>query len=125
MTTTEAQEKLNAYATKGLLPGSFLQSILQNNLIAAINKADSESIKIIVPITQWAWNNLPENIWGSKEAIQNHLEKFKSKPTESRQDQKSTTKHTPIPATHNTDAVIIEAKGSGGAGCGFGHPEPQ
>lgn len=100
MTTQQAQEKLKAYSEKGLLPGGFLQAILENNLIEAVKRADSESLQNLVAITKWAWDQLPQSIWGSKEAVQKHINKHRGEP-------------------------IIEAKGSGGAGCGFGHPRPE
>ena len=73
MNMQEAKEKLEAYKTKKLAPGGFLTSILCNDLTSAVLKADDESKAHIVSITKHCWENLPNNIWGSREKFDNHI----------------------------------------------------
>lgn len=73
MNLQDAITKLQAYKTKNLTPGSFLSSILKNDLVGAVLKADPESKRLIAEITQYCWDNLPHNIWGSTEKVDSHL----------------------------------------------------
>lgn len=73
MNFKDAITKLEAYKTKNLSPGSFLGSILKNDLLGAVLKADPDSKNLIVEITQYCWDNLPHNIWGSTEKVESHL----------------------------------------------------
>lgn len=80
MKLQEAYLKIDAYKSSNLAPGGFLKAILRNDLIGAVLKADEDSKKIIVDITQYCWDNLPHNIWGNNENVENHLyNKSKSK----------------------------------------------
>jgi hypothetical protein len=83
MNLKQAKAKLKAYQDLKLSPGGFLSSILQNDLLGAVLKADPESKKIVAEITQYCWDNLPHNIWGSHENMEAHLFKKidSSKPT--------------------------------------------
>jgi hypothetical protein len=73
MTSTQAYQKLEYYKTKRLDPGGFLKSILSNDLIGAVRKADAESKPIITTLALYCWRNLPQNIWGDKETVEAHL----------------------------------------------------
>lgn len=80
MNLKQAKLKLKAYQDSKLSPGGFLKSILQNDLIGAVLKADPESKKIIVEITQYCWENLPHNIWGNQDNVEAHLFKKMDSP---------------------------------------------
>jgi len=47
-------------------PGSFLASVLTNNLRETFRRADSDNIKIIHEIVEWCYYNLPGISWGSE-----------------------------------------------------------
>lgn len=73
MNLQQAYSKLDAFKTHRLPPGGFLNSILNNDLTSTVLKSDEESKKLIAEITQYCWDNLPHNIWGSPEKVEAHL----------------------------------------------------
>lgn len=50
-------------------PGDFLVSVLENDLAAAVARADPISIAAIKPIMLFVYNELPQNCWGSPEMV--------------------------------------------------------
>jgi hypothetical protein len=81
MTLTKAKGALQDYHLKRQKPGGFLTCILSNDLIGAVRKADEDSRKIVVEIVKHCWNELPGDIWGSPEKVENHLEGPQKIPT--------------------------------------------
>jgi hypothetical protein len=75
MKLKEAVSKIDAYKKSKLAPGGFLTAILQNDLMNAILRADNDSRKIIVEITEYCWETLPHNSWGSPEKVEEYLYK--------------------------------------------------
>ena|SRR3990167_2744589 len=58
------------YLTKGILPGSFLQAVLENDLQGAAMNADQMNRECL---TQWAlflYNDLPADCYGSPAQVQ-------------------------------------------------------
>lgn len=82
MNLIQARSKIDAYKNLKLAPGGFLSSILKNDLVGAVLKADSDSKNIISDITTYCWNNLPDNIWGSSEKVEKHLYSLAPTPPE-------------------------------------------
>ena len=61
------QSALTRYVDQGLYPGSFLESVLCNDLIGAVIKADGYNRDALVEIVRFVINELPETAWGSAE----------------------------------------------------------
>lgn len=47
--------------------GSFVQSVLANDLRMAVGRADSTSLRSLVAIVAFLWNEAPADCWGSEE----------------------------------------------------------
>jgi hypothetical protein len=58
------EESVRLYVEHGILPGSFLQAVLANNLIHAAGRADSINAELL---REWAFFllELPDECWGS------------------------------------------------------------
>ncbi len=59
------QQTLKRYVEDGLEPGGFLTSVLCNDLMGAIARADSENIVALKSICQFVYNEIPGSAWGS------------------------------------------------------------
>lgn len=64
---------LDRYIQYGIFPGSLLKSILSNNLIETVNRADADVWKIIPIVTAWMFHKAPSCCWGSAEAVDNYM----------------------------------------------------
>ena len=73
MTLEEAKQSISDYITNGWQPGSFLTAILSNDLFDAISRADNESRENLPKIVDWIYNNVPSNVYGSRERVRNHI----------------------------------------------------
>lgn len=78
MTLEEAYSALQRYQAHRLHPGSFLASVLSNDLHGAVNYGDQESLEQLPRIVRYVSNNLPANLCGSPEKFKSHLQ---NKPT--------------------------------------------
>jgi hypothetical protein len=63
------KESLDAWATKGHLPGGFLCAVLENNFMEAMARGDSQALENAPHIAQYVYNVLPSGCWGSKEKM--------------------------------------------------------
>ena len=66
---------LDRYAQDHLPTGNFLRGVLENNLLEAITRADEENLRDLPEIIKYVYNDLPSPCWGSKQAVQNWLER--------------------------------------------------
>jgi len=57
------------YFSDGIMPGSFLQSVLTNNLTQAVQRADPESMLALDPLVRFLTQHAPAMAWGSREAV--------------------------------------------------------
>lgn len=57
------------YFGEGILPGSFLQSVLTNNLTQAVLRQDVESMVELASIVRFLVAHAPAPAWGSREAV--------------------------------------------------------
>lgn len=48
----------------GIVPGSFLQAVLANDLLNAVDHADEESMAGLRSLVQWLWNYAPAGCHG-------------------------------------------------------------
>ena len=68
---THTMESLDSYFLRGWEPGGFLTSVLTNNLIGAVNSADSANRHAIYEIVKWLTKEtrIPLNSWGCTENV--------------------------------------------------------
>lgn len=55
-------------------PGSFLRSVLSNDLTGAFSNADNINSMYMKDIVSFLYNVVPSTCWGSKEKVQSWLE---------------------------------------------------
>ena len=70
------KESLKLYAERGIMPGSFLSAVLENNLFGATRLADSYNRETFFEITEYISDTLPQNSWGSRETVSKYVEKL-------------------------------------------------
>jgi len=63
------QSSAKAYVDHGQIPGGFIKAVLQNDLVAAVSRADSKNEDAIKDWVMWMYNDIPSQAWGSEEAI--------------------------------------------------------
>lgn len=54
----------------GILPGSFLQALLRNDLRNAVGRADGQNIEALAAWVRWLYNYAPSACWGSMVKVQ-------------------------------------------------------
>ena len=75
--TNLCKQALDLYIKKGIRPGGFLTAVICNDLMSAVGNADDWNIKIIPEYVKYLYNEAPGNCWGSPEAMQSWMEKFR------------------------------------------------
>ena len=65
---------LERYLNNGIMPGSFMTAVLENNLVDAIGRADEDNAANLKNIVGYIYNHLPSNSWGSREKVKAYLE---------------------------------------------------
>ena len=75
--TLQCKMDLDLYIKKGIQPGGFLTAVICNDLMSAVGHADAWNIKIIPEYVKYLYNEAPGNCWGSTEAMQTWMEKFR------------------------------------------------
>ena len=72
---------IERYLAHRIAPGSFLRAVLENDLMGAVGHADEESARELQALVRWLWQEMPSNLWGSKERVAAWLKPGKgSKP---------------------------------------------
>jgi len=70
---------ITRYIERGVIPGSFLQAVITNNLAEAVGQADHENINNLPAFVNYFYQHAPSACWGSQEKMQswanNHLER--------------------------------------------------
>jgi len=72
---------LERYLNNGIMPGSFLTAVLQNNLCEAIGRADHMNQPNLHNIVGYIYNHLPSNSWGSPEKVKEYLDQLSTRDT--------------------------------------------
>lgn len=67
------QEGLERYRDHYCPTGSFLQAVLENNLMEAFSRADEYNKANMFEIVRWVYTSLPRAAWGSPEAVSEWL----------------------------------------------------
>lgn len=57
------------YVMYGCRPGSFLQAVLENDLVGAFDRADSDNAAAMRGYVMLLFNDLPSRCWGSQEKV--------------------------------------------------------
>ena len=63
------QGGLERYLQEGILPGGFLQAVLENKLKESFERADDISRKALPDIVHYLYNYIPMAAWGSPERV--------------------------------------------------------
>jgi hypothetical protein len=63
------KEGARAYVEDHILPGGFLQMVLENNFVGAFGKADSINLEYMQNYAAWLYWDIPSPCWGSKEKV--------------------------------------------------------
>jgi len=63
------REGIKRYLENGIRLGSFLNAVLENNLVQSIALADEINITKIVDWAKFLYNEMPMGSWGSKEKV--------------------------------------------------------
>ena len=66
-------EGLQRYINSHIKPGSFLLSVLCNDLAEAVMNADDENLGNIPAYVSYLYNKTPRTCWGSEEKVANWL----------------------------------------------------
>jgi len=75
------KEGLHRYKKYGVLPGSFLRSVISNDLLDAVYRADPENYAALREIVRYAYNVLTLESFGSKERMLAWSEKKRAAAT--------------------------------------------
>lgn len=70
----EMMMSLQRYLSHGIMPGSFMTAVLENNLTRAFATADSFNTANMKNIVGYMYNEFPEAAWGSREKVEIYLE---------------------------------------------------
>lgn len=58
------------YRDKGYEPGGFLASVLANDLMGAVSRADSENKHVLKEICNWIYMRMPSSSWGNADKVE-------------------------------------------------------
>lgn len=58
-------ESLNAWVMNARPVGGFLEAVLENNLVAAMSRADDENLRTLPAVVAYVYNELPSLCWGN------------------------------------------------------------
>ena len=61
---------MEAYITRRLIPGGFLQAVICNDLKEAFGRADEDNTRAMKEIVSWFYNEAPSDCWGSREKME-------------------------------------------------------
>ncbi len=67
------RDAIERYVDDGVEPGAFTRAVLENNLKAAVGRADPVSLGALKEIVTHVYNCIPANVQGSPEKVAVHL----------------------------------------------------
>jgi len=79
----EIKAAIDRYAKDGVPTGGFLMTVLHNDLVGALSKADEGNLVDLKEIVAYCYNEIPGNCWGSPENVKEWIEN-KAKEREER-----------------------------------------
>jgi len=71
-------EALARYRVYGYEPGSFLMSVLTNDLFGAMERADNENRRAIFSICQLVYNEFPSTSWHSISNVESYMKEVRN-----------------------------------------------
>jgi len=63
------------YIEKGIMTGSFLTAVMENNLVEAFAQADHINVDCMYDWAKFLYNEAPRGCWGSKDVVKAWKEK--------------------------------------------------
>ena len=69
MIPERTKEALDRYVTGHVVTGSFLRSVLANDLVQALHRADDDNLAALPEIVQYVYWELPGDCWGTPEKV--------------------------------------------------------
>ena len=69
---SNTKDALVRYVERRIIPGGFLQAVLQNDLFAAVGYADQENLTHLRLIVQYVFNHIPTRFYGSRETLEEY-----------------------------------------------------
>jgi len=69
------EDGIKRYLEEKILPGDFLTKVFENDFVAAAGYADNENIQNLPAYAAFLYNEVPRSCCGSKEKVQNWIEK--------------------------------------------------
>jgi hypothetical protein len=75
------KQALTDYIERGIQTGGFLYSVLSNDLMGAIGRADKDNFVAIKDITGWVYNEAPAGCWGNEAVVLRWMEDHPAKKT--------------------------------------------
>lgn len=67
---TRTLAALDGHAQHGRPCGHFVTAVLENDLNAAVCRADDENLAALLPIVKYVYNELPSSCWGSRAKVE-------------------------------------------------------
>ena len=68
---------LERYLNHGIMPGSFMTAVIENNLKEALGRADAYNTLHLGNIVGYVYNHVPANAWGSAEKVADYIRNIK------------------------------------------------
>ena len=66
-------DSIVAYIMEGVRPGDFLTAVLQNDLCAAVNRADADNHRALRSWATFLYNEIPSQAWGSEQNFESWI----------------------------------------------------
>ena len=79
MIPEHCRDGIQLYIEQGIPPGSFLQAVLENNLVRAFGMADHIDMHHIRDYCEFLYNEAPASSWGSPEKVEAWIKRFQLK----------------------------------------------
>ena len=73
------REGLRLYVEEGIPPGSFLTSVIENDLMQAVDRADDRNIRNLPAYANYFYNHTPSACHGSREKMKAWIEACRKK----------------------------------------------
>ena len=81
------REGMILYIEYGVIPGSFLTAVIENDLVHSFAYADDINIKRLFDYAGFLYNECPSQAWGSKEKVAAWAKARKAEYEESRKEE--------------------------------------
>lgn len=73
-------ESIVRYVEQKAPPGQFVSAVLANDLEEAVGRADARNARGLAWLVAFVYNNVPGNLWRSRDAIKDHLNSTSERP---------------------------------------------